>query len=134
MFMDITIRQGKYAVGRLLAPKTEVVFWTPVTRDAQGNGTAELNCQQVAEVRFLKPAASPNFHLTIRSVLTDGVGDEWTIVVPSDRLGMLYLPPGFGTEQSIMGAVYRLPVARDIRILADQMSGMPGLTFTVQLL
>lgn len=134
MFMDITILQGKYAPGRLLAPQTEVMFWTPVNRDAQGNSTAELTCPQAAEVRFLKPAASPNFHLTVRSSLVEGVGDEWTIVVPSDRMGILYLPPGFSAEQSIMGAVYRLPAGRQIRILADQMAGMPGLNFTVQML
>lgn len=134
MFMDIVIRQGKYAPGRLLAPQTEVLFWTPVNRDAQGNSTAELTCPQATEIRFLKPSASPNFHLTIRSSLVDGVGDEWTIVVPSDRLGILYLPPGFSAEQSIMGAVYRLPQGRDVRILADQLAGMPGLNFTVQML
>lgn len=134
MFMDITVRQGKYAPGRLVAPQTEVVFWTPVTRDAQGNATAELTCPQVTEIRFLKPAGSPNFHLTIRSALIEGVGDEWTAVVPADRMGILYLPPGFAAEQSLMGAVYRLPAGRDIRILADQLAGMPGLNFTVQML
>lgn len=134
MFMDINVRQSKYAPGRLVPPTSELVFWTPVLKDGQGNQTAELNCPRVSEVRFVKPAASSNFHVTVRSQLSDGIGDEWTIVVPSDRMGLLALPVGFAAEQSIMGAVYRLAQPRDIRILADQLAGMPSLNFTLQLL
>jgi hypothetical protein len=132
---EIAIRQGRYAPGKLISPKSEVLFWTPVTKDKQGNQTAELPLENVAEIRFTKPAASSNFHVVIRGALgADGVGDEWTVVVPTERMGILYMPVGFTTEQSIMGAVYRLPQPRNARLLADQISGMPGLTFTVQLL
>ncbi len=134
MFMDINIRKSQYAPGQLLPPKAEMLFWTPVVKDAMGNQTAELGCARVLELRFVKPAASPNFHVTLRGELAHGVGDEWTIVVPSDRMGILSLPAGFAAEQSIMGAVYRLAQPRDVRVLLDQMAGMPGLNFTVQLL
>lgn len=134
MLMDISIRQGRYAPGKLVSPKTEVLYWTPVTRDKEGNQTGELVCPRVVEIRFAKPAASQNFHVTVRGQLEDGIGDEWTIVLPAERTGILYLPAGFTAEQSIMGAVYRLPQARDIRLLADQIAGMPGINLTVQLL
>ncbi len=134
MLNDITIRQGQYSPGRLISPKTEVLFWTPVAKDQQGNQTAELVCPGAVELRFTKPAASPNFHIVVRGKLEDGVGDEWTIVLPSERMGILYVPQGFTAEQSIMGAVYRLPEPRDIRILADQIAGMPGLNLTVQVI
>ena len=134
MFMEISIRQGKYAPGRLIPPKTEVLYWTTVAKDQQGNQTGELVCPRVVELRFTKPAASPNFHVVVRGELNEGIGDEWTIVLPAERTGILYLPVGFSTEQSIMGAVYKLPTPRDIRILADQYAGMPGINFTVQLL
>lgn len=134
MLMEISIRQGQYAPGRLIPPKTEVLYWTAVAKDKQGNQTGELVCSQVTEIRFTKPAASANFHVVVRGQLTDGIGDEWTIVLPAERTGILYLPVGFATEQSIMGAVYRLSTPRDIRILADQYVGMPGINFTVQLL
>lgn len=135
MFMEITIRQGRYAPGRLVPPRTEVAFWTPVSKDAAGNMTAELSCPQVSEIRFTKPAASSNFHLVIRGALdAEGVGDEWTIVIPTERMGILYAPVGFAAEQSLMGAVYRLSQPRDLRILLDQLAGMPGLNFTAQLL
>jgi hypothetical protein len=131
---DIVVRQGRYAPGRLVSPKTEVVFWTPVRRDAAGNQTVELNCPGVTEVRFAKPAASQNFHIVLRTALgADGVGDEWTIVVPTERMGVLFVPQGFTAEQSVMGAVYRIGPGRDVRVLADQMAGMPGLNFTLQL-
>lgn len=132
--MEISIRQGQYAPGRLISPKTEVLFWTPVAKDKQGNQTGELECPSVVEIRFTKPAASANFHIVVRGQLQDGIGDEWTIVLPSERTGLLYLPVGFATEQSIMGAVYRLPSPHNIRILLDQIVGMPGLNLTVQLL
>jgi hypothetical protein len=134
MLMDISIRQGRYAPGQLVSPKTEVLFWTPVTRDNQGNQTGELVCPKVVEIRFTRPAASPNFHVVVRGQLEGGIGDEWTIVLPTERTGILYLPVGFAVEQSIMGAVYRLPAPRDVRILADQIAGMPGINFTIQLL
>jgi hypothetical protein len=135
MLNEIAIRQGRYAPGKLISPKTEVLFWTPVTKDKQGNQTAELAMENVTEVRFMKPAASPNFHLVARGALgTDGVGDEWTVVVPTERMGILYLPVGFAAEQSIMGAVYRLVQPRNMRLLVDQMAGMPGLNFTLQCL
>lgn len=135
MLMEIQIRQGTYAPRRLISPKTELVYWTPVTRDQQGNETGEVVCPAVVELRFTKPAASSSFHVVVRSALNaDGVGDEWTIVLPSDRTGILYLPEGFTAEQSIMGAVYRLARPRTVRILADQIAGMPGINLTVQLL
>lgn len=134
MLMQISIRQGRYAPGKLISPKTEVLYWTPVAKDKEGNETGELLCPQAVELRFTKPAASPNFHLVVRSKLEEGIGDEWTIVLPAERTGILALPVGFMAEQSIMGAVYRLPTPRDIRILVDQIVGMPGLNLTVQLL
>lgn len=134
MLMQISIRQGRYAPGKLISPKTEVLYWTPVSKDRDGNETGELLCPQVVELRFTRPAASPNFHVVVRSRLEEGIGDEWTIVLPAERTGILALPVGFMAEQSIMGAVYRLPSPRDIRILVDQIVGMPGLNLTVQLL
>lgn len=134
MLMEISIRQGHYAPGRLISPRTEVLFWTPVTKDNHGNQTGELLCDQVVEVRFTKPAASASFHLTLRGALQDGVGDEWTVVVPGERTGVIYLPPGFSAEQSILGAVYKLSAPRNVRLLADQVIGMPGINFTLQLL
>lgn len=134
MLMDISIREGVYAPGRLVSPKTEVLYWTPVTQDKAGNQTGELVCQKVVEMRFTKPAASPNFHIVIRGELENGIGTEWTVVLPTERMGLLYFPVGFMAEQSIMGAVYKLPSARDVRILADQYAGMPGINFTIQLL
>ncbi len=134
MLMQISIRQGRYAPGQLISPKTEALFWTPVSKDKQGNETGELVCDDVVEVRFTKPAASSNFHVVIRGKLENGVGDEWTVVLPAERTGILFLPQGFTAEQSIMGAVYRLPSPRRIRLLADQIAGMPGINFTVQLL
>lgn len=134
MLMEISIRQGQYAPGRLISPKTEVLFWTPVTRDNQGNQTGEVLCPKVTEIRFNKPAASGNFHVVVRGELEGGIGDEWTIVLPHERTGILYIPVGFSVEQSIMGAVYRTTTPRDVRILADQIAGMPGINLTVQLL
>lgn len=134
MLMEISIRQGQYAPGRLISPRTELLYWTPVSKDKQGNQTGELVCPKVVEIRFTKPAASANFHVVVRGEIDGGIGDEWTIVLPTERTGLLYLPVGFSVEQSIMGAVYKLPSPRDIRILADQYAGMPGINFTVQLL
>lgn len=134
MLMEISIRQGHYAPGRLISPKTEVLYWTPVSRDDQGNQTGELECPDVLELRFTKPAASQNFHIVLRGALKEGVGQEWTIVLPADRTGLLYLPVGFAVEQSIMGAVYKLPKPQRVRVLADQIAGMPGINLTVQLL
>ena len=134
MLMDIQIRQGHYAPGKLVPPVSELLYWTPVRKDAQGNETGELECPDVVELRFMKPAASQNFHISVRSALQDGLGDEWTVILPTQRTGILYLPAGFTAEQSIMGAVYRLPQPRKIRLLADQIAGMPGINLTVQLL
>ncbi|MFZ5816962.1 MAG: hypothetical protein ACOY93_16990 [Bacillota bacterium] len=135
MLMEISIRQGKYAPGRLISPRTEVLYWTPVRKDAAGNQTGELVCRNVTELRFTKPAASANFHVVVRGQPgPDGIGEEWTIVLPSERTGLLFVPVGFAAEQSIMGAVYRLPQPRDIRLLADLYAGMPGINLTVQLL
>lgn len=134
MLMEITIIQGRYAPGQLLPPQAEVLYWTPVARDQAGNETGELTCPQAVEIRFVKPAATANFHVTIRSKLENGVGTEWQIVLPADRTGLVALPVGFTAEQSVMGAVYRLPEPRDIRILADQYAGMPGINLTAQLL
>lgn len=134
MLMEITIQQGRYAPGRLIRPKTEVCYWTPVLRDSQGNQTGELLCPQAVELRFTKPAASPNFHVVIRGALTEGEGDEWSILLPGERTGILSLPEGFTVEQSVMGAVYRLSRPCDLRLLADQIAGMPGINLTVQLL
>lgn len=134
MLMDVQIRQGRYAPGQLVSPLSEVLFWTPVRRDAKGNETGELECPEVTEVRFMKPAASQNFHITVRGKLVDGVGDEWTVILPAQRTGILFVPQGFTAEQSIMGAVYRLPQPRNIRLLADQIEGMPGINLTIQLL
>lgn|GEM_PF-5438896 len=134
MLMQLSIRLGRYAPGHLVSPKTEALFWTPVARDKQGNETGELVCNDAVELRFTRPAASANFHIAIRSQLVDGVGDEWTVVLPADRMGILFIPQGFTAEQSIMGAVYRLNEPRQIRLLADQIAGMPGINFTIQLL
>lgn len=135
MFSEITVRQGRYAPGKLIVPRTEVVFWQPVSKDKQGSQTAELTMEQVAEVRFMKPAGTANFHVVVRGALdADGAGDEWTMVIPTERMGLLSMPVGFATEQSIMGAVYRLPQPRAVRVLLDQVAGMPGLNFTLQLI
>jgi hypothetical protein len=135
MFSEIVIREGRYAPGKLISPKTEVGFWTPVTKDAAGNQTGSLEIADVVEMRFTKPAAAQKFHLVVRGqVGADGVGAEWTIVTPTERMGILYVPQGFNAEQSIMGAVYRLSSPRNMRILLDQMADMPGLNFTLQLL
>jgi hypothetical protein len=135
MLMDVTILQGRYAPRQLIPPRSEVVYWTPVTRDKAGSETVELLCPDVTEVRFTKPAGAQKFHVTVRGRLnSEGAGDEWLLAIPAERMGMLYLPQGFTAEQSVMGAVYRLPAARTVRILADQIAGMPGLNFTLQVL
>lgn len=135
MFSEIVVREGRYAPGRLVSPKTEVGFWSPVTKDSAGNQTASLEMADVVELRFTKPAAAQKFHLVVRGqVGADGVGAEVTIVVPTERMGLLIVPQGFSAEQSIMGAVYRLSSPRNMRVLLDQMADMPGLNFTLQLL
>lgn len=131
---DIMIREGRYAPGKLVPPRGEVLFWKREHKDAQGNETASLTCDNVVELRFNKPAATQTFQITIRGALVEGEGPEWVILVPAEKLGILFLPQGFTAEQSMMGAVYKLSGARDVRILADQMIGMPGINFTVQLL
>lgn len=133
MLLEIPVRLGQYAPGRLISPRAEAVQWSLEHKDGQGNLTASLACPRAVEVRFQKPAGSANFLITIRGELVEGIGPEWVIIVPSDRMGILFLPQGFSAEQSMMGAVYRLPEPRDLRILADEMMKMPGLNFTVQL-
>lgn len=135
MLLEIMIRQGRYSPNKLVSPKAELVEWKLEHRDAQGNLTASVECGGAVEVRFAKPAASQTFNITVRGALNeDDEGQEWTILIPTERMGILHLPPGFSTEQSIMGAVYRLPQPRNLRILGDQMLKMPGLNFTVQIL
>lgn len=134
VLMEIQIREGRYAPGKLISPRTELIPWIQEYKDEQGNLTMSTECANVQEIRFNKPAASTSFQITLRGALREGEGTEWTIIVPTARMGMLYLPNGFATEQSIMGAVYRLLEPHTIRVLADERSKMPGLTFTVQLL
>ena len=134
MLMEIMIRQGRYAPGKLVPPKGEVLFWKQEYKDALGNLTASVEAENIVEVRFSKPAASKQFVLNLRGALENGEGDEWNIMVPTERMGILLLPVGFSAEQSIMGAVYRLAQPKNLRILADQMVKMPGINFTVQIL
>lgn len=132
--MEIPVRKGRYAPRKLTSPRAESIFLELVSKDAQGNITAMLECPDAAEVRFHKPSGTTNYQITVRGRLTDGEGDEWVIIVPPDRMGILFVPQGFSADQSVMGAIYRLTEPRNIRILADQMIQMPGLNFTVQLL
>lgn len=133
MIMPIPIRQGRYAPGKLISPKAASIFWKLEHKDGDGNLTASLECPEAVEIRFLRPLGAGGFNISVFSRLDEhGEGDEWVMIIPSDRMGILFVPQGFTAEQSLMGTVYRLPEPRHVRILADQMVQMPGLNFTVQ--
>ncbi|MFO7173536.1 MAG: hypothetical protein DIU70_011350 [Bacillota bacterium] len=133
MFLDLPIRRSRYAPGRLVSPAGEALVWTPEYQDGQGNAAASLTCDDVVEVRFIRPAGGDRFLLSLRSRLVDGEGTEWSIAVPGHRFGILSLPVGFAAEQSLMGAVYRLPEPRRVRIRVEQRLELPGLNFLVEL-
>lgn len=134
MFTDVTIRRGIYAPGKLISPRAEPMRWAIEYQDGAGNVTGGLTCPEAVELRFTRPGGSSSFQITVRSRLADGEGNEWVIVVPSERLGILYLPEGFTAEQSMLGAVYRLAQPRHLRLLLEQKLHMPALTLQVQLL
>lgn len=128
------MRLGRYAPGRLVTPSAEPVAWTPEGRDPHGNPTASILCADAVEVRFSKPPGGSHFQVVVRGKLLDGVGPEWAITVPAERMGMLSIPQGFAADQSIMGAIYRLPSPRSLRIRAVEPLELPGLTFRVELI
>lgn len=128
----ITVRRGRYAPGRLVAPEYEPIPWEPDWGDAHGNGVAHIVCGGAVEVRLQRPAGSDRFQIAVRSRLEAGEGTEWIVLVPASRLGLLKLPPGFSVEQSVHGAVYRLDAPRTLRLLAVQQLGLPGLNLEVQ--
>lgn len=135
MLLEIPVRLGRYAPGKLVSPRAEAVSWILEHQDGQGSVTASLECPEAVELRFHKPPGGGSFHITVRGQLSGGgEGPEWAIIVPSDRMGILFIPQGFTAEQSLMGAVYRLPRPHRLRILADQVLKMPGINFTVQVL
>lgn len=132
MWSEIPIRLGRYSPSRLVSPRAEPVPWQREWEDGQGNASAFLACPGAVEVRFHKPPGGANFQITIRGGLVDGEGAEWAIIVPAERMGILSVPPGFSSDQSVMGAIYRLPAPRDLRVQVVQTMEMPGLNFKVQ--
>lgn len=132
MFRDIPVRRSRYAPHKLVSPAAQAVAWVPEGQDLQGNAAASLTCSGVVEVRVLRPVAGDRFQISLRSQLVDGEGTEWSIAVPAERFGLLYVPPGFAAEHSVLGTVYRLAVPRTVRVRVDQMLHLPGLQFTLQ--
>lgn len=132
-FAEIPVRSGRYAPGRLTSPRAEPVRWSIEHQDRAGNVTGALVCPDAVELRFARPGGGSSFQITIHGRAEGGEGTELTVVVPADRLGILRLPAGFAVEQSLMGAVYRLPQPHHIRLLVEQKLDLPALTFTVEL-
>lgn len=134
MFTDVPIRRGSYAPGKLVSPRAEPMRWSIEYQDGAGNTTGGLTCPDTVELRFAKPGGASSFQISLRGRLSEGEGTEWVIVVPAERLGILYIPEGFTAEQSMLGAVYRLARPRHARVLLEQKLHLPALNLTLQLL